>query len=154
MRALLLFDSGPGFKNREAQAGWEAQVGRIADRLEMIGFEGYVDGRASSTAIGRRPDLAAAQAAGRAIQAQNPHGVARFGRRVVAGTVNTVGSVDLSAASTVNISLTNLRLGTVTHAFNSTTSNAPAAAPTKSAAKHPAAGLRPSPTTRATTGNW
>ncbi len=24
VRALLLFDSGPGFKNREAQAGWEA----------------------------------------------------------------------------------------------------------------------------------
>jgi pimeloyl-ACP methyl ester carboxylesterase len=83
VRALLLFDSGPGFKNREAQAGWEAQVGRIADRLEMIGFEGYVDGRASATAIGRRLDLPAAQAAGRAIQAQDPHGVARFGRRVV-----------------------------------------------------------------------
>lgn len=82
-RALLLFDSGPGFKNREAQAGWEAQVGRIADRLEKIGFEGYVEGRAALTAIGRHAELPAAQAAGRAIQAQNPSGVARFGRRVV-----------------------------------------------------------------------
>ena len=100
VRALLLFDSGPGFKNREAQAGWEAQVGRIADRLEKIGFEGYVDGRASATAIGRRPDLPAAQAAGRAIQAQNPHGVARFGRRVVGpapGVIDDLASIEAPA---------------------------------------------------------
>ena len=100
VRALLLFDSGPGFKNREAQAGWEVQVGRIADRLEKIGFEGYVDGRASATAIGRRPDLPAAQAAGRAIQAQNPHGVARFGRRVVGpapGVIDDLASIEAPA---------------------------------------------------------
>ena len=100
VRALLLFDSGPGFKNREAQAGWEAQVGRIADRLEKMGFEGYVDGRASATAIGRRPDLPAAQAAGRAIQLQNPHGVARFGRRVVGpapGVIDDLASIETPA---------------------------------------------------------
>jgi pimeloyl-ACP methyl ester carboxylesterase len=82
VRALLLFASGPGFKNPEAQARWEAQVGRIADRLEERGFEGYVDGRAAATAIGRRAELPAAQAAGRAIVAQNPRAVAQFGRRV------------------------------------------------------------------------
>lgn len=82
VRALLLLASGPGFKNPEAQARWEAQVGRIADRLEERGFEGYVDGRAASTAIGLRPELPAAQAAGRAILAQNPRAVALFGRRV------------------------------------------------------------------------
>jgi pimeloyl-ACP methyl ester carboxylesterase len=82
VRALLLFASGPGFKNPEAQARWQAQVGRIADRLEERGFEGYVDGRAAPTAIGLRPELPAAQAAGRAILAQSPHAVALFGRRV------------------------------------------------------------------------
>jgi pimeloyl-ACP methyl ester carboxylesterase len=100
VRALLLLDSGPGFKNREAQASWEAQVGRIADRLEKMGFEGYVDGRASATAIGRRPDLPAAQAAGRAIQAQNPNGVARFGRCVVgpaAGVIDDLASIGAPA---------------------------------------------------------
>jgi pimeloyl-ACP methyl ester carboxylesterase len=100
VRALLLFDSGPGFKNRQAQAGWEAQIGRIADRLEKIGFEGYVDGRAAATAIGRRPELPAAQAAGRAIQAQNPHGVARFGRRVVGpapGVIDDLARIDVPA---------------------------------------------------------
>lgn len=89
VRALLLFASGPGFKNPEAQARWEAQVGRIADRLEAQGFEGYVDGRAAPTAIGLRPELPAAQAAGRAILAQDPRAVALFGRRV-AGPVPTV----------------------------------------------------------------
>lgn len=82
VRALLLFASGPGFKNPEAQARWEAQVGRVADRLEERGFEGYVDGRAAPTAIGLRPELPAAQAAGRAILAQEPRAVALFGRRV------------------------------------------------------------------------
>lgn len=89
VRALLLFASGPGFKSPEAQARWEAQVGRIADRLEAKGFEGYVDGRAAATAIGLRPELPAAQAAGRAITAQDPRAVALFGRRV-AGPVPTV----------------------------------------------------------------
>jgi pimeloyl-ACP methyl ester carboxylesterase len=82
VRALLLIASGPGFKNAEAQAKWEAQVGRIAARLEERGFEGYVDGRAAPTAIGTRPELPAAQAAGRAITAQDPRAVAIFGRRV------------------------------------------------------------------------
>jgi pimeloyl-ACP methyl ester carboxylesterase len=100
VRALMLFDSGPGFKNREAQAGWEVQTGRIADRLEKMGFEGYVDGRAAPTAIGRRPDLPAAQAAGRAIRAQDPKGVARFGRRVVGpapGVIDELASIAVPA---------------------------------------------------------
>jgi len=79
---LLLIASGPGFKNPKAQAGWEGQMGRIADRLEAVGFEGYTSGRAAPNAIGLRPELPAAQAAGRAIEAQDPHGVAAFGRRV------------------------------------------------------------------------
>lgn len=82
VRALLLFASGPGFKKPEAQARWTAQVERVASRLEARGFEGYVDGRPAATAIGLRPELPAAQAAGRAIQAQDPRGVALFGRRV------------------------------------------------------------------------
>ena len=100
VRALLLFDSGPGFKKREAQASWEVQVGRIADRLEKMGFEGYVDGRAAPTAIGRRVELEAAQAAGRAIQAQDPDGVARFGRRVVGpapGVIDDLARIEVPA---------------------------------------------------------
>lgn len=100
VRALLLFASGPGFKKREAQAGWEAQMARVADRLERVGFEGYVSGRAAPTAIGTRPELPAAQAAGRAIEAQDPRGVALFGRRVagpVPSVIHRLGELDRPA---------------------------------------------------------
>jgi len=100
VNALLLIASGPGFKKLEAQQGWEAQVGRIADRLEAVGFEGYTDGRAAANSIGLRPDLPAAQAAGRAIEAQNPQGVAHFGRRVCGpapSTIDRLGELDKPA---------------------------------------------------------
>jgi pimeloyl-ACP methyl ester carboxylesterase len=88
--ALVLIASGPGFKNPKAQSDWEAQIGRIADRLERVGFEGYTSGRSAPNAIGLRPELPAAQAAGRAIEAQNPRGVALFGRRVAGPAPATI----------------------------------------------------------------
>ncbi len=80
--ALILLASGPGFRNPRSQATWEAQVGRTADRLERIGFEGYTSGRAGPSTVGLRPELPAARVAARAIEAQNPRGVAHFGRRI------------------------------------------------------------------------
>ena len=88
--ALLLIASGPGFKNPKAQSDWEAQIGRIADRLERVGFAGWASGRSAPTAIGLRPELPAAQAAGRAIEAQNARGVALFGRRVAGPAPSTL----------------------------------------------------------------
>jgi pimeloyl-ACP methyl ester carboxylesterase len=88
--ALLLIASGPGFKNPKAQADWEAQTGRIADRLERVGFTGWASGRSAPAAIGLRPELPAAQAAGRAIEAQSAKGVALFGRRVAGPAPSTL----------------------------------------------------------------
>jgi pimeloyl-ACP methyl ester carboxylesterase len=82
VRALLLIDSGPGFKNPEAQARWAAQIERIAQRLETGGMPAFVESKGVATAIGRRPELPAAQAAARAIAAQDAKAVADFGRRV------------------------------------------------------------------------
>jgi pimeloyl-ACP methyl ester carboxylesterase len=82
VRALLLLDSGPGFKNPEAAARWQAQVERTAERLETRGMQSLLEGRAAATAIGRSPELPAARAAGAAIAAQDPRAVAAFGRRV------------------------------------------------------------------------
>ena len=82
VRGLLLIDTGPGFKNPEAQARWEAQIERVASRLEARGWEHFFEGRGSLTAIGRNPELPAAAAAARAIAAQDARGVAHFGRRV------------------------------------------------------------------------
>jgi pimeloyl-ACP methyl ester carboxylesterase len=79
---LALIDSGPGFKNPEAAAGWAEQVERTASFLETRGFDAFVAGRAGTTCIGSKPELPAAQAAGRAIRAQSVVGVARFGREV------------------------------------------------------------------------
>jgi len=81
-RALLLIASGPGFKKPEAQARWEAMTERTALRLEARGFDGYVAGSAGPSAIGTRPELPLAAAAGRAIEAQTPRAVACFGRHV------------------------------------------------------------------------
>lgn len=80
--ALVLVDSGPGFKNAEAAAGWAAQVERTANFLETRGFEAFVAGRAGPTCIGSKPELPAARAAAEAIRAQSVSGVARFGREV------------------------------------------------------------------------
>jgi pimeloyl-ACP methyl ester carboxylesterase len=84
VRALLLVDSGPGFKNPEAQKRWEEAVERTASFLERKGPAALVAGRSAESLVGRRPELPAAQAAARAIAAQSAHGLANFGRRVAA----------------------------------------------------------------------
>ncbi|MDH3212628.1 MAG: alpha/beta hydrolase [Myxococcales bacterium] len=84
VRALVLVDSGPGFKNPEAQARWEAGVERTAGFLEARGMGAFVASRAADTAVGLRPELPAARAAADAIAAQDPHGLARFARLVAA----------------------------------------------------------------------
>lgn len=82
VRALLLVGSGPGFKKAEAQARWQEMVERTASFVERKGLEAFVASRASATLVGRRPELPSAQAAARAIAAQDPKGLAHFGRRV------------------------------------------------------------------------
>lgn len=100
VRALVLIDTGPGFKNPEAQARWLAQVERIASNVETRGLASFVESRAGATAIGRRPELPAARAAARAIASMRPHGVAHFGRRVagpVPGCVDDLARIDVPA---------------------------------------------------------
>ena len=82
VRGLLLVDSGPGFKNPEAQSRWEAQVERTASFAENKGLAAFVKSKASVTTIGLQPELPAAIAAGEAIAAQDPKGIANFARRI------------------------------------------------------------------------
>ena len=81
VRALALVGSGPGFKNPDAQARWQAQTERTASFLETKGFSVFVE-RAGETTVGRRGDLPAARRAAAAIAAQDGASVARFGRLV------------------------------------------------------------------------
>ena len=82
VRALVLIDSGPGFKNPEAQARWSAQIERIGQRLVQGGMQAFVESKGAATAIGRFPERPLAQAAARAIAAQDPRALADFGLRV------------------------------------------------------------------------
>jgi pimeloyl-ACP methyl ester carboxylesterase len=99
-RALLLVDTGPGFKKPEAQAGWEAMVERTASFVERRGMAAFAEGRAAPTTVGLRPELPAARAAARAIAAQQPHGIAHFARRVAGPAtpvLDALGRLDLPA---------------------------------------------------------
>jgi pimeloyl-ACP methyl ester carboxylesterase len=78
----LLVNSGPGFKNPRAAEEWRRRSERTADVLEQAGLEAFVAGKAGATCVGRKPELPAARAGAAAIIAQDPRGVAEFGRRV------------------------------------------------------------------------
>jgi len=82
VRALLLFGSGPGFKNPEAAARWQAQCDRTAEFLETRGLEAFVAGRSGRTVVGLEPELPEARAAAAAAIAQDPRGLALFARLV------------------------------------------------------------------------
>jgi pimeloyl-ACP methyl ester carboxylesterase len=81
VRALVLIDTGPGFKNPEAQARWTESVERTAAFLEREGMGRVVAGRSAELAVGTSGSPAA-RAALAAIAAQDPRGLAHFGRRV------------------------------------------------------------------------
>lgn len=78
-RALALIDSGPGFKNPEAQAKWTQQVARTAEVLMTRGFDAFVRGKAAITCVGRDLELPASRAAAASIEKQDPLGLANFG---------------------------------------------------------------------------
>jgi pimeloyl-ACP methyl ester carboxylesterase len=100
VHALVLLDSGPGFKKPEAAARWQAQVERTGEILRSKGMAALTHGKAASTAIGRHPELPAARAAAAAIEAQDPDAVAEFGARVAGPAppvIDRLGEIDLPA---------------------------------------------------------
>ena len=82
VRALVLAATGPGFKRPEAQVRWAATMEKTASLLERRGMEALLARPMAETVIGLRPELPAAQAAARALAAQDPRGVAHFLRRL------------------------------------------------------------------------
>jgi pimeloyl-ACP methyl ester carboxylesterase len=100
VRALVLADSGPGFKNPEAAEEWRLRSERTADYIETRGLDAFVSGKAAPTCIGARPELPAARCAAAAIRSQDPAGVARFGRRVAGlapPIIDELADIDLPA---------------------------------------------------------
>lgn len=100
VRALLLIDTGPGFKNPDAQARWESQVERTASFAETKGMRAFVESRAAATMIGLHRERPAERAAADAIADQQPHGIANFARRVAGparGVIDQLGGIDVPA---------------------------------------------------------
>jgi pimeloyl-ACP methyl ester carboxylesterase len=90
VRGLVLIASGPGFKNPEAAAKWQARSDRTAAYIETKGFDAFVSGKAGPTCVGREPDLPAARAAAAAIRAQDPIAVGLFGRNVAGAAPSVI----------------------------------------------------------------
>ena len=99
VKGLLLVDSGPGFKNPKAQAGWAKATEKTAAFVEARGMAAFVE-KAGASMVGLRPELPAAKAAAAAITAQDPVGVAHFAR-CVAGVappvIDELSSIDVPA---------------------------------------------------------
>ena len=90
VRGLVLIASGPGFKNPDAAARWQARSNRTAEYIETKGFDAFVSGKAGPTCIGSDPELPAARAAAAAIRAQDPTSVGLFGRRVAGAAPSVI----------------------------------------------------------------
>lgn len=87
VRALVLANTGPGFKDPEAAQKWADLLERAALKMERVGLERYLEGRgAQAELVGQRPESKAAQEAIAAFLAQQVPGLTRFAR-LVAGPV-------------------------------------------------------------------
>jgi len=91
VRSLLLFNTGPGFKNPDALAGWQKALERAAVKLEEVGIERYLEGRrATAELLGQHPDSEQARATREGVLASPVAGLARFARRVAGPVPNLV----------------------------------------------------------------
>lgn len=91
VRALALFNTGPGFKNPEAAAGWRSMLERAAAKMEEVGLERYVEGRrARAELLGLHPESDAAGTALRGFLSSSVGGLTRFARLVAGPVPNLV----------------------------------------------------------------
>ena len=101
VRALLLFNTGPGFKNPEALAQWQAMLERAAEKMGEVGLEKYLEGsRAQAELLGLAPGSPLAAEARRGILRSSVPGLQRFARGVAGPVPNLVDSlheIDLPA---------------------------------------------------------
>lgn len=101
VRGLLLFNTGPGFKNPEALAQWQAMLERAAEKMGAVGLEKYLEGpRAQAELMGLEPGTELAAEARRGILRAQVPGLQRFARGVagpVPNLVDALHEIDLPA---------------------------------------------------------
>jgi len=91
VKALLLFNTGPGFKNPEALAQWQAMLERAAAKMGEVGLEKYLEGsRAQAELLGLHPETPLAVEARRGILRASVAGLQRFARGVAGPVPNLV----------------------------------------------------------------
>ncbi len=101
VKALLLFNTGPGFKNPEALAQWQAMLERAAEKMGEVGLEKYLEGsRAQAELLGLEPGSPLAAEARRGILRASVAGLQCFARGVagpVPNLVDVLHEIDLPA---------------------------------------------------------
>ncbi len=91
VRALLLFNTGPGFKNPEALAQWNEMLEKAATKMETVGLESYLAGRsATAQLLGLDPESAAARTVRPGILSASVPGLTCFARNVAGPVPNLV----------------------------------------------------------------
>ena len=91
VRALVLCNTGPGFKNPDALAQWTAMLERAAQKLGEVGLEKYLEGgRARAELLGLHPESALAAEARRGVLRSSVAGLQRFARGVAGPVPNLV----------------------------------------------------------------
>lgn len=91
VRALVLCNTGPGFKNPETLAQWEEMLERAAQKLGEVGLEKYLEGgRARAELLGLHPESALAAEARAGLLRSSIAGLQRFARGVAGPVPNLV----------------------------------------------------------------
>ena len=91
-RALMLFDTGPGFRNDEARAAWNARANTRADDLERRGLAAL--GASDEVRMSQHRDASGLAGAARGMLAQENDGVIRSLETVRVPTLVLVGAND------------------------------------------------------------
>jgi pimeloyl-ACP methyl ester carboxylesterase len=90
-KALLLFNTGPGFKNPDALADWQRMLERAAVKMGEVGLEKYLEGgRAQAELLGLDPTSALAAEAKRGVLRSSIAGLQRFARGVAGPVPNLI----------------------------------------------------------------
>ncbi len=91
VQALLLFNTGPGFKNPDALAQWQSMLERAASKMERVGLPAYLEGRrAQAELLGLHPETEHARAARAGILSSSVQGLTHFARGVAGPVPNLV----------------------------------------------------------------
>jgi pimeloyl-ACP methyl ester carboxylesterase len=102
VRALLLFNTGPGFKRPEAAAAWGESLERAAGKLERVGLAEYLKGRnAQAQILGLDPESDGAREAEQGFLSSSVAGLTRFARHVAGPVPNLVDELHRVAQPTL-----------------------------------------------------